>query len=112
VIQPAGRIPDFVTVEGRAEGPSAGADHLPRHIDADEQSGDEEEDRRPWQFLGGPGIAPHWLQGEETPGDGWRLLVQLDSGVLPFYVNFGDAGVGYAFLSPDGKEGRFLWQCA
>ena len=38
-------------------------------------------------------------------------MVQLDSGKLPFDVNFGDAGVGYAFLSPDGKEGRFLWQC-
>ncbi|MEV6949542.1 hypothetical protein AB0N07_48125 [Streptomyces sp. NPDC051172] len=114
VIQPGGRVPDFVTVERRAEGPSAGRDHLPRHVDSGEGSGEhsnEEEDRRPWQFLGGPGVEPHWLQGDETPGDGWQLVVQLDSGKLPFDVNFGDAGVGYAFLSPDGKEGRFLWQC-
>ncbi|NUQ96813.1 MAG: hypothetical protein HOY79_09690 [Streptomyces sp.] len=114
VIQPGGRVPDFVTVEQRVEGPSAGADHLPRHIDPGEHSGEhsnEEEDRRPWQFLGGPGVEPHWLQGDETPGDGWQLVVQLDSGKLPFDVNFGDAGVGYAFVSPDGKEGRFLWQC-
>lgn len=114
VIQPGGRLPDFVTFEQRAEGPSAGPDHLPRHIDSGEHSGEhsnEEEDRRPWQFLGGPGVEPHWLQGDETPGDGWQLVVQLDSGKLPFDVNFGDAGVGYAFTSPDGKEGRFLWQC-
>jgi len=117
LIQPGGRIPDFVTVEPREEGPSAGADHLPGVGDTkageetEADSPEEEEDRRPWQFLGGPGIEPHWLQGDETPGDGWRLVVQLDSGELPFGVNFGDAGVGYAFLSPDGKEGRFLWQC-
>ncbi|MFG3657625.1 hypothetical protein [Streptomyces sp. NPDC047706] len=109
VIQPGGRIPDFVTVDGRAEGPSAGADHLP--CAAEEADGEEGDDGRPFQFLGGPGIEPNWLQGEEQPGDGWRLVAQLDSCDLPFDVNFGDAGVGYAFVSPDGKEGRFLWQC-
>ncbi|MHC3472359.1 hypothetical protein ACYF6T_27195 [Streptomyces sp. 7R007] len=115
LIQPGGRVPDFVTVERRAEGPSAGADHLPRDPGAgaeDGAAGDAGvEDRRPWQFLGGRGVEPHWLQGEETPGDGWWLVVQLDAGKLPFHVNFGDAGVGYAFASPDGVEGRFLWQC-
>ncbi|GAA3831957.1 hypothetical protein GCM10022403_076430 [Streptomyces coacervatus] len=121
VIQPGGSIPDFVGVERRAEGPSAGADHVPNagashepgvgDPEVGEPEDEEEDDRRPWQFLGGPGVEPHWLQGDETPGDGWRLVVQLDAGELPFYVNFGDAGVGYAFLSPDGKEGRFLWQC-
>ncbi|MEU9114295.1 hypothetical protein AB0D04_21540 [Streptomyces sp. NPDC048483] len=104
VIQPGGRIPDFLTVRAQAEGPTAGPDHLP-------SSGEAAAERDPWQFLGGPGIEPHWLQGEEEPGEGWRLVVQLTDGE-PFFVNFGDAGVGYAFVSPDGKEGRFLWQCA
>jgi hypothetical protein len=54
---------------------------------------------------------PVWLQEDEQPGEGWQLVVQLTDG-LPFYVNFGDAGYGYAFVSPDGKEGRFLWQCS
>jgi hypothetical protein len=123
VIQPGGRIPDFVTVEGRAAGPVAGPDHLPHAADVRQERQRERQQgvgpdadvdaagRHPWQFLGGPGVGPRWLQGEETPGEGWRLVVQLDTGGLPFYVNFGDAGVGYAFLSPDGKEGRFLWQC-
>lgn len=106
VIQPGGRVPDFLAVEPRGEGPSAGSDHLPR---AGAAGGEGEAE--PWQFLGGAGVEPRWLQGEETPGAGWRLVVQLDADQLPFEVDFGDAGIGYAFLSPDGKEGRFLWQC-
>lgn len=54
---------------------------------------------------------PVWLQSDETPDEDWLLLLQLDSAGVPFEVNFGDAGVGYAFLSPDGRKGKFLWQC-
>ncbi len=58
------------------------------------------------------GGTPVFLQGPEFPAGGnWRLLLQLDSATAPFYINFGDAGVGYAFLSEDGKSGKFLWQC-
>jgi uncharacterized protein YwqG len=57
------------------------------------------------------GGLPVWLQFDETPGDGWQLLLQLDSVGVPFDINFGDAGVGYAFLAPDGRSGKFLWQC-
>jgi len=58
------------------------------------------------------GGTPIFLQGEEYPeGDDWRLLLQLDSASVPFYVNFGDAGVGYAFISNDGRKGKLLWQC-
>lgn len=57
------------------------------------------------------GGVPKWLQGDETPPDGeWLLLLQLNSARVPFEVDFGDAGVGYAFLSADGKRGKFLWQ--
>ena len=58
------------------------------------------------------GGTPAFLQGEEYPEGGpWRLLLQLDSSSVPFYVNFGDAGVGYALISEDGTAGKFLWQC-
>lgn len=58
------------------------------------------------------GGTPIFLQGEEYPaGGGWLLLLQLDSATAPFHVNFGDAGVGYAFISEDGRSGKFLWQC-
>jgi len=58
------------------------------------------------------GGGPFFLQSDEFPeGDGWRLLLQLDSVSVPFEVNFGDAGVGYAFIDAAGERGRFLWQC-
>jgi len=58
------------------------------------------------------GGVPGFLQGDEFPKDGpWQLVLQLDSANVPFHVNFGDAGIGYAFISADGKRGRFLWQC-
>ncbi|CDI03570.1 conserved hypothetical protein [Candidatus Competibacter denitrificans Run_A_D11] len=59
------------------------------------------------------GGAPLFLQSDEFPeGSDWKLLLQLDSGKVPFYVNFGDAGIGYAFVNPKGTVGKFLWQCA
>ncbi|KRV46585.1 hypothetical protein AQ490_11950 [Wenjunlia vitaminophila] len=100
LIQPGGRVPGFLTVRAQAEGPSAGADHLP-HVSTG----------RGVAVLGGPGVEPDWIQGEEYPGDDWQLVVQLTDN-LPFYVNFGDCGYGYAFVSPDGRDGRFLWQCS
>jgi hypothetical protein len=58
------------------------------------------------------GGTPGFIQAEEYPEGGpWNLLLQLEMMELPCYVNFGDAGVGYTFVSTDGKKGRFLWQC-
>jgi len=58
------------------------------------------------------GGSPIFIQNTEFPGPGrWRLLLQLDSAKVPFHVNFGDAGVGYVFLSEDGHAAKFLWQC-
>ncbi len=59
------------------------------------------------------GGTPGFLQGDEFPDDShtWRLLLQLDSCEVPFDVNFGDAGVGYAFIDEGGTVGRFLFQC-
>ncbi|GAA2602498.1 hypothetical protein GCM10010399_36510 [Dactylosporangium fulvum] len=47
---------------------------------------------------------------------GWRFFFQLDGGegydaADPYTLNFG-GGTGYAFLSPDRREGRFFWDCA
>lgn len=55
---------------------------------------------------------PAFLQGPEYPAGGpWRLLLQL-GGEVPFDVNFGDAGVGYAFISQDGRSGSFSGRAA
>jgi hypothetical protein len=58
------------------------------------------------------GGSPTWLRDEEYPPGDWTFLFQLEGRDEFYEVNFGDAGVGYGFLSADGKEGRFLWQCA
>ena len=58
------------------------------------------------------GGSPVFMQGDEFPFEGTcRLLLQLDSCSVPFYVNFGDSGVGYAFLNETGDRAKFLWQC-
>ena len=58
------------------------------------------------------GGSPVFLQGDEFPFEqGWQLLLQLDSCSVPFHINFGDSGLGYAFLNEEGDEGKFLWQC-
>lgn len=59
------------------------------------------------------GGTPGFMQGDEFPGAEFRqLILQLDSTLVPFDVNFGDAGTGYVFLSNDGRAGKFIWQCA
>jgi len=55
------------------------------------------------------GGTPGFLQEDAMPPSG-HLLVQIDSAKVPFYINFGDCGVAYAFISPDGTAGRFLFQ--
>jgi uncharacterized protein YwqG len=58
------------------------------------------------------GGTPGFLQGDEFPASSnWYLLLQLDSVKVPFEINFGDAGIGYAFLATDGQSAKFLWQC-
>lgn len=60
------------------------------------------------------GGTPGWLQGPEFPAgdEAWRLLLHLDSTRVPFSVNFGAAGIAYAFIASDGTSGKLLWQSA
>lgn len=59
------------------------------------------------------GGSPIFLQGDEFPSEApWLLLLQLDSTRVPFSVNFGDAGIAYAFVNPEGTAAKLLWQCA
>jgi uncharacterized protein YwqG len=58
------------------------------------------------------GGTPVFLQGDEFPFEqNCRLLLQLDACSVPFSINFGDSGVGYAFLNEKGDQAKFLWQC-
>jgi uncharacterized protein YwqG len=59
------------------------------------------------------GGSPIFLQADEFPAGGeWKLLLQLDSTEVPFSVNFGDAGIAYAFIDAAGTTGKLLWQCS
>lgn len=59
------------------------------------------------------GGSPLFLQADEFPdGGSWKLLLQLDSTQVPFAINFGDAGIAYAFIDPTGTTGKMLWQCS
>lgn len=79
-------------------------------VDPESFSDDEALDQLSDYKIGG---TPAFLQGEEYPEGGpWKLLAQIDSSSDLFFLNFGDAGVGYAFISADGTQGRFLWQDA
>ncbi|MCP2262104.1 protein of unknown function (DUF1963) [Streptoalloteichus tenebrarius] len=100
-----GRVPDFLTVAALQRGPTFGEDHLVELVAPPEDADADSLHSR----IGG---VPGWLQDEETPAGAWRFLTQLDSVELPFDVNFGDAGVAYAFVDDTTGEGRFLWQCS
>jgi uncharacterized protein YwqG len=74
----------------------------------------DSEAKRYRDSLGGNklGGTPGFLQNDELPfPEPWHLLLQLDSTRVPFWINFGDAGIGYAFINGNGTEARFLWQC-
>ncbi|MGW4640162.1 hypothetical protein ACWEN6_16620 [Sphaerisporangium sp. NPDC004334] len=104
IVQP-GRVPSFVETIPRRTGESLVHEEL--FVDLEEVNQTDVSTRDSW-LLG----APIWQQYEEVPPGGpWTFFFQLRASVENHYdLNFGDAGVGYAFLSGDLAEGRFLWQ--
>lgn len=120
IIQPDGATPP-VEVAALAHGPalpgcwqavltaSADPDFI-AELDVPAEQAEARAEQLSGTKLGG---TPGFLQGDEFPdrAQPWRLLLQIDSSRLPFEVNFGDAGIGYAFIDASGRNGRFLWQC-
>lgn len=106
LLQPSGRIPAFLTTAPLRTGPVL-RDAAGRTVCHEARLTPSARDVSSAQHMGGH---PNWLQGDEAP-ERWTFLLQLDSGQLPdAVVGFGDAGIGYAFIAPDRREGRFLWQ--
>jgi hypothetical protein len=135
VVQPGGQVTESFETRAAATGPTElDRVHLLRveeevdfsHVERDLEpvEGEDEDDRADrlrellderqkdaagsirMNQLGGPDV----VQNDDLPGEGWQLVAQLDSCQLPFDVNFGDTGVGYLFLSPDGKSAEFFFQ--
>ncbi|CAM00692.1 hypothetical protein A8924_1767 [Saccharopolyspora erythraea NRRL 2338] len=98
-----GEPADFYRVASIRRGPTFGLDH---RAELTEHDGAGEYGSALWG-------EPDWLQGDEAPDEPgtWRFVLQIDSADEPFEVDFGDAGVGYAFLDEKTGQGRFLWQC-
>jgi uncharacterized protein YwqG len=85
----------------------------PKFEISDDESSDTEYDEYDLLLQGNKiGGTPSFIQGEEfSEREGWQLLLQIDSTQVPFYINFGDAGVGYIFVNKDCTVGKFIWQC-
>jgi len=57
------------------------------------------------------GGTPAFWEYPEYPDSGhWRLLLQLNSAIVPPGPNFGDGGCGYIFRAEDGASVKFFWQ--
>ncbi|WP_238547119.1 hypothetical protein [Actinoplanes friuliensis] len=75
-----------------------------------EEDDDAEADCR--SYVGGRPL--FWQPWTTVVDSAWRFFFQLDGAEGAdgddFALNFG-GGTGYAFLSEDGREGRFFWDC-
>lgn len=143
LVQPGGRIPEFLTVADARSGPALwrrGASWDERvpvelHVQTSELDPAEErvleeeiacwEAERAGEFIDLPetdvfpprsyfGGRPNFWQPRVQVPTPWRFFFQLDGREgwdgEPYALNFG-GGTGYAFLSPDRREGRFYWDC-
>lgn len=58
------------------------------------------------------GGTPCFVQNAEFPFlEESKLLLQINPATTPFWINFGDCGIGHVFMNKDGTEAKFGWQC-
>lgn len=55
------------------------------------------------------GGSPIPVENEKFPFEDWRLLLQLEQVIVPFWVNFG-MGCCLVFSNADVSEAKLLWQ--
>jgi hypothetical protein len=117
LVQPGGRIPGFVRGIAERTGPSLWrrgeqwTDRVPVELRVTAtEFGPADRHRASW--IGGR--AQFWQPDFVELVDEWRFLLQIDGaegvGDDAYALNFG-GGTGFAFLSPDEREGRFFWDC-
>ncbi|MCA6090915.1 hypothetical protein LE181_01805 [Streptomyces sp. SCA3-4] len=116
LIQPGGRIPSHAVIgppgtRGRSLwrwGPDETEVPVEWYVDL-VPAPEDEADQAPEEYVGGVADYAHHAQIDAP----WQFFFRLtDCGEAeddPYFLNFG-YGYGYAFLSPDGGEGRFFWE--
>ncbi|WP_099222215.1 DUF1963 domain-containing protein [Listeria costaricensis] len=102
IVQPDGRIPNFIEVSDSAVGPTSDSEHIwiPQ-IQQKEEMITLEFDELDKDKFGG--IPASFQVNEGMAAD--RLLVQLHTNWLPFYLNAGSSPTLFVFLKPHLKEG-------
>lgn len=104
IIQPNGKIPEYIHVENFRTGPTVDSETIwiPQTTEIEETAATELGQIDRDKFCG----IPAFSQNSEVEG-GSKLLLQLHTNWLPFYVNAGAAPTMYAFLN-DEKDGGFI----
>lgn len=105
IIQPNGKIPKYICVENCCTGPTVDNENIwiPQTTESEETITTEFEKIDIDKFCG----IPAFFQNSNIDPNS-RLLLQLHTSWLPFYVNAGGAPTMFAFLRENKDEGFIL----
>lgn len=105
IVQPNGKIPEYIHVENFSTGPTVDGERIwiPQMVEIEETQATEFSELDIDKFCG----IPAFFQNSEVEEDS-RLLLQLHTNWLPFYVNAGGAPTMFTFLNDKKEEGFIL----
>lgn len=104
IIQPGGKIPEYIHIENFRTGPTVDSKNIwiPRITEIKETSTTEFKQIDEDKFLGIPAL----IQNSEVEPDS-KLLLQLHTNWLPFYINAGGAPTMFVFIN-NTNDGGFI----
>lgn len=105
IIQPDGKIPEYIHIENSLIGPTVDSETIwvPKTTEIKETAATEFEELDIDKFSG----IPAFFQDSEVSSDS-RLLLQLHTNWLPFYVEAGGAPTMYVFLNDVINQGFII----
>lgn len=105
IIQPDGKIPEYVHVENFRTGPTVDSENIwiPRTTETAETAATAFREIDEDKFCG----IPAFFQNSEVEA-GSKLLLQLHTNWLPFYVNAGGAPTMFVFINDRNDKGFLL----
>lgn len=105
IIQPDGNIPDFIKTEEHKTGPTVDREYIwIPHISTMEEAAEFEFEKIDIDKFSG---TPAFFQNNEV-GKNDRLLLQLHTNWLPFYINAGGASTLFVMVNEHIHEGYIL----